>query len=280
MDPTMGRPDGSTRHSLRRQAGRSRRETHRPGNMHHHALEDFRRRFFVSTIPAVPILLLSPPVRTPFGILIMLTDSNYLLLALATVVYRYGCWPLLVGIVSELRTRMPGMTTLIAIAITVAYVYGSAVVLSVSSAARGVRCMMLTGDNRDVAEWVAREFDLDEFFAGAFSHERAAKIREVQERYQVTMVDDGINDAPAPVQADVGIAIGGGDRCGRGERRDRAREERPRDAARSSGSRRRSTGGCLKTSSGRPATTSLPSCLPPACSRTVIVAINARLLRI
>ena len=106
-------------------------EAHRPGAPHHHALEDFRRRFIVSTILTVPILLLSPPVQALLGITITFPGSDYLLLALATVVYLYGGWPFLTGIVSELRDRMPGMMTLIAVAITVAYVYSSAVVLGV-----------------------------------------------------------------------------------------------------------------------------------------------------
>jgi Cu2+-exporting ATPase len=106
-------------------------ETHRPAHStHHHALEDFRRRFIVSTILTVPILLLSPPVQALLGIEIVL-GSDYLLLALATTVYLYGGWPFLSGIVSELRARMPGMMTLIAVAITVAYVYSSAVVLGI-----------------------------------------------------------------------------------------------------------------------------------------------------
>ena len=106
-------------------------EAHRPGAPHHHALEEFRRRFVVSTMLTVPILLLSPPVQTLLGITITFPGSDYLLLALATVVYLYGGWPFLTGIVSELRDRMPGMMTLIAVAITVAYVYSSAVVLGV-----------------------------------------------------------------------------------------------------------------------------------------------------
>jgi len=74
----------------------------------------------------------------------------------------------------------------------------------------GVRCMMLTGDNRHVARWVAEELGLDEYFAEVLPHEKSEKIKEVQRQYRVAMVGDGINDAPALVQADVGIAIGAG----------------------------------------------------------------------
>ena len=76
--------------------------------------------------------------------------------------------------------------------------------------AMGIRCMMLTGDNRFVAGWVAGEIGLDDYFAGVLPHEKSEKIREVQGKYRVAMVGDGINDAPALVQADVGIAIGAG----------------------------------------------------------------------
>jgi len=74
----------------------------------------------------------------------------------------------------------------------------------------GLKCMMLTGDNRYVAEEVSRELGLDEFFAEVLPDQKAEKIREVQERYTVAMVGDGVNDAPALAQADVGIAIGTG----------------------------------------------------------------------
>lgn len=74
----------------------------------------------------------------------------------------------------------------------------------------GVNCMMLTGDNRFVAKWVAEELDLDDYFAEVLPHQKAEKIKEVQKQYVVAMVGDGVNDAPALVQADVGIAIGAG----------------------------------------------------------------------
>ncbi len=74
----------------------------------------------------------------------------------------------------------------------------------------GVNCMMLTGDNRFVAKWVAEELKLDDYFAEVLPHQKAEKIKEVQEQYVVAMVGDGVNDAPALVQADVGIAIGAG----------------------------------------------------------------------
>ncbi len=74
----------------------------------------------------------------------------------------------------------------------------------------GIKCMMLTGDNRFVAQWVAEELGLDDFFAEVLPHEKAEAIKKVQKEYIVAMVGDGVNDAPALVQADVGIAIGAG----------------------------------------------------------------------
>ncbi len=75
----------------------------------------------------------------------------------------------------------------------------------------GIRCMMLTGDNKQVAQWVAEELQLDEYFAEVLPQEKAAKIKEVQSRgLVVAMTGDGVNDAPALAQADVGIAIGAG----------------------------------------------------------------------
>jgi len=75
----------------------------------------------------------------------------------------------------------------------------------------GIRCMMITGDNKNVAKWVSKEVGLDEYFAEVLPQEKSARVKEVQSRgLIVAMTGDGVNDAPSIAQADVGIAIGAG----------------------------------------------------------------------
>jgi P-type Cu2+ transporter len=75
----------------------------------------------------------------------------------------------------------------------------------------GVKVMMITGDSETVARAVAEELGLDDFFAEFLPNEKAERIRGLRDQgLTVAMVGDGINDAPALAEADVGIAIGAG----------------------------------------------------------------------
>jgi Cu2+-exporting ATPase len=75
----------------------------------------------------------------------------------------------------------------------------------------GILPMMITGDDERVARWVAAELELDDYFAEVLPDEKAEKVKTVQGRgLKVAMTGDGVNDAPALAQADVGIAVGAG----------------------------------------------------------------------
>lgn len=74
-----------------------------------------------------------------------------------------------------------------------------------------IKCLMITGDKKEVAEWVSKDVGLDQYFAEVLPSEKAEKIKKIQkEGGIVAMTGDGINDSPALAQADVGIAIGAG----------------------------------------------------------------------
>lgn len=99
------------------------------GHDHHKMMiADFIKRFWVTIVLSVPILFFSPMIQGFFGYNILLPGNPYILFGLSSIVYFYGGWPFLKGFVSEMKNKAPGMMTLIAMAISVAYFYSSATV--------------------------------------------------------------------------------------------------------------------------------------------------------
>ncbi|MFW6323883.1 MAG: hypothetical protein ACOC0U_02360, partial [Desulfovibrionales bacterium] len=97
---------------------------------HHEMMAaDFKRRFWISTVLTVPILALAPMIQSFLGLeeVISFPGDVYVLFGLSTVVYFYGGWPFLTGLVNELKDLRPGMMTLIGLAVTVAWGYSSLV---------------------------------------------------------------------------------------------------------------------------------------------------------
>jgi len=93
-----------------------------------HHTHDFLKRFWVSLIITIPILALSHMIQEWFGFDLNFTGDKYVLFALGTLIYLYGGMPFLKGMVGEIRAKAIGMMTLVAIAISVAYFYSTAVV--------------------------------------------------------------------------------------------------------------------------------------------------------
>jgi P-type Cu2+ transporter len=99
------------------------------GHDHHKMMiSDFRRRFYVTLIITIPVMLLSPMIQHWFGFNISFKGSTYLLFILSSVVFFYGGLPFLKGLVGEIKQKALGMMTLIAVAITAAYAYSVATV--------------------------------------------------------------------------------------------------------------------------------------------------------
>ncbi len=109
--------------------------THTAAGGHDHAgmIGDFRRRFWIALILTAPILWLSPMVRHVVGLPeSSFAGSQYVLLGLSSVVFVYGGWPFLAGLLGELAKRQPGMMMLISVAIGAAYFYSAAVVFGLT----------------------------------------------------------------------------------------------------------------------------------------------------
>lgn len=92
---------------------------------HEHMIEDFKKRFWVSLVLAIPISYLSEMIQMLFGYEVNFTGDTLLLFLLSTIIFFYGGKPFLVGAWDELKSKNPGMMMLISLAIIAAYVYSS-----------------------------------------------------------------------------------------------------------------------------------------------------------
>ncbi len=99
-------------------------------NDHHaHMAADFRLRFWISVALTLPFLALSPMLQAVVGLknALRFSGDTYVQFGLASAVFGYGGWPFLTGMIKEIKSRRPGMMTLVAVAVGTAYLYSSAV---------------------------------------------------------------------------------------------------------------------------------------------------------
>ncbi|MCB0734279.1 MAG: copper-translocating P-type ATPase [Flavobacteriales bacterium] len=99
---------------------------------HEHMIADFKKRFWFCLLLTIPVFVLSPMLQSMLGFSVDFSGKSYVLFGLATIAFVYGGWPFHKGLRDELKKRSPGMMTLIALAISVAYLYSSAVVFGLS----------------------------------------------------------------------------------------------------------------------------------------------------
>ena len=102
--------------------------SHSGHGSHSSGIADFKKRFYVVLVLTIPIMLLSEMIQHWFGIHFSFPGSKYVLFFLSSIVFFYGGWPFLKGLVGELRAKNPGMMTLVGFAISVAYIYSVATV--------------------------------------------------------------------------------------------------------------------------------------------------------
>ncbi|MCC9169010.1 copper-translocating P-type ATPase [Pontibacter harenae] len=98
------------------------------GHDHHRMMiEDFKKRFWVSLVLSVPVIILSPMVQHILGFTLDVPYGMYIAFVISSIIYFHGGWPFLTGMAEEVKRGVPGMMTLIGVAISVAYLYSTAV---------------------------------------------------------------------------------------------------------------------------------------------------------
>lgn len=115
---------------MHKTASKQHKKTDHQGHDEHagHHTGDFLKRFWLCLVITIPVLLLSHMIQQWIGFQLTFTGDRYVLLALSSCIFFYGGWPFLTGLIRELKHWSPGMMTLVAVAITTAYVYSVAVV--------------------------------------------------------------------------------------------------------------------------------------------------------
>ena len=127
MQNRSGNSHSHSGHEMKQGGGH---QSHKGHRSHHETMVmDFKRRFKICLALTVPVLALSPMIQSFLGVegKLAFPGAFVILFLLASAVYFYGGWPFLKGLYTEVASRHPGMMTLIAVAITTAYVYSSAV---------------------------------------------------------------------------------------------------------------------------------------------------------
>ena len=109
-------------------------QDHDHSGHHAHMVADFKRRFWISLVLGIPVVLLSPMIQQFMGVSGQwdFAGDAYIQFGFSTIVFFYGGWPFLKGLVDEITQKNPGMMTLIGLAIIVAYTYSSAVVFGLA----------------------------------------------------------------------------------------------------------------------------------------------------
>ena len=163
-----------------------------------------RKRLLVSLALAIPVVALAmiPPLQ--------FRNWQWACLALASPVAVWGAWPFHRAAVINGRHGAATMDTLVSVGVTAAYLW-SVYTLFFGDAGRGLRPVLLTGDNNRAARSVADAVGISEVIAGVLPAGKLEAVRRLQEEGRVVaMAGDGVNDAAALAQADLGLAMGTG----------------------------------------------------------------------